>query len=356
MPIESATYINQLAEVNPPGSDLKLQGDDQIRLIKSALLNTLPTFNAAILASVDELNTTVNLVKPLQAQINLKAAINSQAFTGIPIAPYPEPGAPGDQMVTVQYARDASLTPAVLPGQAGKTDWIMATDGTSANWTNVIDTNVVKPSGGVDFVTELGTENLRNKVLPGAIMTDGGTKQLTFDVSAVTPGVTRNIYLDNADTALREHREVLLGTYSVSGTYFIDIPLDTSVYSNIMLESTSITPVFSGVAVLGAQLFINGVIYNTAHYTDYDYSREVDRIPLGFTSTGVPTDFDLWLPIAGSNERQVANVEDFTSPQALNGWWIRDTSGPIGKITAVRIALNKVTGTIAGSIRVWGLK
>lgn len=47
MPLETATYIADLVETNPPSNDLKAQGDDHIRLIKAVLKNTFPGANAA---------------------------------------------------------------------------------------------------------------------------------------------------------------------------------------------------------------------------------------------------------------------------------------------------------------------
>lgn len=56
MSLESATYINQLVRTNPNGSDPKGQGDDHLRLIKGALLNTFPNVTGPITASNAELN------------------------------------------------------------------------------------------------------------------------------------------------------------------------------------------------------------------------------------------------------------------------------------------------------------
>jgi hypothetical protein len=53
MPLEVATYIRDLINANPPGTDQVSQGDDHLRLIKSTLLNTFPTLcgpNLALLA------------------------------------------------------------------------------------------------------------------------------------------------------------------------------------------------------------------------------------------------------------------------------------------------------------------
>ena len=51
MALESATYINQLVDTNPLGSDVISQGDDHIRLIKKVIQDSLP--------DVDQVATTI---------------------------------------------------------------------------------------------------------------------------------------------------------------------------------------------------------------------------------------------------------------------------------------------------------
>lgn len=51
MPLETATYINQLVSTNPAGTDGEAQGDDHLRLIKACLQATFPNFTAAALNS-----------------------------------------------------------------------------------------------------------------------------------------------------------------------------------------------------------------------------------------------------------------------------------------------------------------
>lgn len=47
MPLETPTYIMDLVETNPPGTDARSQGDNHIRNIKLALKNTFPTATRA---------------------------------------------------------------------------------------------------------------------------------------------------------------------------------------------------------------------------------------------------------------------------------------------------------------------
>lgn len=64
MPLETATYISQLVSTNPAATDTTGQGDDHLRLIKSAIQATFPGFTAAALASsqaaLDGVVATVN--------------------------------------------------------------------------------------------------------------------------------------------------------------------------------------------------------------------------------------------------------------------------------------------------------
>lgn len=59
MPLETATYIDDLNSSNPPGTDLLKQGDDHIRLIKAVLKSTFPNLDGAVNATPAELNLLV---------------------------------------------------------------------------------------------------------------------------------------------------------------------------------------------------------------------------------------------------------------------------------------------------------
>ncbi|ECQ1750123.1 hypothetical protein FYX41_00750 [Salmonella enterica subsp. enterica] len=57
MPIENATVISELNPDWPVGkSDFVSQGDDQLRMLKKVLQNTIPNANAAITGTPDQLN------------------------------------------------------------------------------------------------------------------------------------------------------------------------------------------------------------------------------------------------------------------------------------------------------------
>jgi molybdopterin-binding protein len=56
MALESSTYIDGLVTTNPTGTDLRSEGDDHLRLLKSTIKNTLPALTGAMTASHVELN------------------------------------------------------------------------------------------------------------------------------------------------------------------------------------------------------------------------------------------------------------------------------------------------------------
>lgn len=51
MALESGNYIGDLNSANPPGTDAKQQGDDHLRLIKTALRNCFAGFTGAVMVT-----------------------------------------------------------------------------------------------------------------------------------------------------------------------------------------------------------------------------------------------------------------------------------------------------------------
>jgi hypothetical protein len=64
MPVESATYLNQLVATNPLHTDGLDQADSHMRLIKQVLLNTLPNLNAACNCAPSDLNAITGAYTP----------------------------------------------------------------------------------------------------------------------------------------------------------------------------------------------------------------------------------------------------------------------------------------------------
>lgn len=59
MPLETASYINQLDSANPLGSDPIAAGDDHIRLIKAAVKATFPNITGPVTVTQADLNSKV---------------------------------------------------------------------------------------------------------------------------------------------------------------------------------------------------------------------------------------------------------------------------------------------------------
>lgn len=75
MPLETATYINQLDAANPLGSDAIAAGDDHIRLIKSAVKATFPNITGPVTKTQAQINN-------LATQDDLTAALSGLATGG----------------------------------------------------------------------------------------------------------------------------------------------------------------------------------------------------------------------------------------------------------------------------------
>ena len=69
MALENTTYINGLVATNPTGTDPKSQGDDHIRLVKSAIKNTFSGVTGEVTATHTELNI-LDGVTSTTAEIN----------------------------------------------------------------------------------------------------------------------------------------------------------------------------------------------------------------------------------------------------------------------------------------------
>jgi hypothetical protein len=87
MALESTTYINGLVATNPAGTDARSQGDDHIRMVKSAVKATFPNIAGAITPTHTELNYVDGVTSALQTQMDTKSPLASPTFTGNPIVP-----------------------------------------------------------------------------------------------------------------------------------------------------------------------------------------------------------------------------------------------------------------------------
>ena len=82
MGLESATYIEDLVQTNPLGTDGKSQGDNHLRLIKQVLKNQFPNLGAAaVTGTAAELNAAVAGATP-EGGIIMWAGTIAQVPTG----------------------------------------------------------------------------------------------------------------------------------------------------------------------------------------------------------------------------------------------------------------------------------
>ena len=133
MALESTTYIDGLVATNPAGTDARSQGDDHIRMVKSAVKATFPNITGAVTATHTELNlidgvtaTTAELNKMdgvtattaelnyvdgvtsnVQTQLNTKAPLASPTFTGNPIVPTQASGNNTTRAASTAFVEDA---------------------------------------------------------------------------------------------------------------------------------------------------------------------------------------------------------------------------------------------------------
>lgn len=76
MALETGTYISDLNANNPPGTDLKSQGDDHIRLLKSTIKATFPNIEGELTPTHTELNYVTGVAAAIQTQLDNKPAKN----------------------------------------------------------------------------------------------------------------------------------------------------------------------------------------------------------------------------------------------------------------------------------------
>lgn len=183
MTVENATYIDGLNPTNPPGGAPKAEGDNHIRLLKSAVKSTFPSLTGAVTAtqaelnildgatvstaelnvldgitastaelnildgavvSTAELNALEGVAGNVQEQLNAEALARAQAdvllapkaspaFTGTPTAPTAPVGTNTTQIATMAALQQAAFS-AALPAQAGQAGRFLSTDGANASW------------------------------------------------------------------------------------------------------------------------------------------------------------------------------------------------------------------------------
>ena len=144
MALETGTYISDLVVTNPTSADAKSQGDDHLRLIKSAIKTTFPLITGAVNVTHTALNYVANVTSDIQAQLNnlmsIKGVIAGQIWTGVhdftaaTISVTTQSfGDATSKAASTQFVASAAFS-SVLPGQTGNAGKFVTTDGTNASW------------------------------------------------------------------------------------------------------------------------------------------------------------------------------------------------------------------------------
>ena len=244
MGLETATYINSLVATNPVANDPKNQGDDHIRLLKSALKNTFPNIGGAVTVAATELNyldgCTQNVEDRFDGIDATKANLNSPALTGTPTTPTANTGTTGTQIASLDFVIATALS-ASLPGQTGNAGKFISTDGTNGFWSSSLDTSIVKPAVGTDLATTTGTQTLSSKTYKDPTFCDGAsdpTKKLTWNLTRVATATERIVDVYDEDVLLFTPGWRLLATVTASNSATADIEsVFSSSYDNYVIEA-----------------------------------------------------------------------------------------------------------------------
>jgi len=141
MSVETAPYINSLNTALPASNDPKSEGDDHLRVIKSAVKATFPNITGAVTVTQTDLNTVPNL-----------APKASPVFTGNPTGPTASASDNTTTLATTAMVQAALIASTgiggQLPGQSGNANKFLKTNGSVASWSDDSRIKLAPLSGG----------------------------------------------------------------------------------------------------------------------------------------------------------------------------------------------------------------
>jgi len=141
MSVETAPYINSLNTALPASNDPKSEGDDHLRVIKSAVKATFPNITGAVTVTQTDLNTIPNL-----------APKASPVFTGNPTGPTASATDNTTTLATTAMVQAALIASTgiggQLPGQSGNANKFLKTNGSVASWSDDSRIKLAPLSGG----------------------------------------------------------------------------------------------------------------------------------------------------------------------------------------------------------------
>jgi len=249
MSVETAPYINSLNTALPASNDPKSEGDDHLRVIKSAVKATFPNITGAVTVTQTDLNTVPNL-----------APKASPVFTGNPTAPTVSASDNTTTLATTAMVQAALIASTgiggQLPGQSGNANKFLKTNGSVASWSDDSRIKLAPIAGGTltDHYSHYTIAANASYTLPDITGTDSFGLIYPSNSTAVPATVTTS---DGWSVA----------TGATAGALRIVPPLSTVTAHGIWGSGVSMTPptlasiTVSGPTVLGtAQLDTNLVV------------------------------------------------------------------------------------------------
>lgn len=246
MALETTNYIRGLIRTNPTATDQKKNGDDHLRLLKTALLNSFVGFPGTVMAAGTDTGVANSYVltpdAPLLAysanmvvfwlpananggastiaisglapqsikRIDGSALVNGDIQAGNPIAMLYTGTEFRMTGVTMQYVSQLVFS-GVLPGQAGNAGKILATNGTTAFFTNTFFTAMDESEGTA--LPASSTLNLTSGVVIGNFLHVSGSA--TINLMTLPAGAARTLVFDGVNTLTNSGSLILPGGVSI---------------------------------------------------------------------------------------------------------------------------------------------
>jgi hypothetical protein len=332
MPLESASFVNQLDQTRPTSTDVKSEGDDVMRLIKSTLKNSFPNVGGAMNASQTELNRMVGATEDVQPRLSATlSAPNGETLNRLPAAASRQGGFLTFNASTGQPEVTFSIVPAntCLPLTGGTLTGPLNVNAAS---TQVVTFNTTAATGGFYPYQRSGTNYgfLGN----AADVVSGGTLD-QFAIRAqsslvfASGGATVRAQLDSA------------GNFGVGRAPGFMIDAQSSGGGVLRIRGGSASN-------QGAALFVSAPASDTAMVAIGDRATILGGTPGStgsvYTNTGVPLTFDV-----GNAERARFDINSNfiqqapTSPPSLtvNGQLVMNLTSN----TNLRISVRGTDGT-----------
>jgi len=266
MPIENATYVNDLVPTNPLGTDGADTLDQHDRLVKLAVKQSFPGFTGAIvvggttsgLVNAYTLSPTTALPSYVEnmmvvcefhlantgaATINISSLgaktiktvsgenVTSADLLGSRYTALVYDGTNFQLLAVTKNYVDQLVFEPVLPAQFGNADKMLTTDATNASWTALLKAATIRFADSTDT-----------------------TKRLAFNVSGVSTGTTRTAIVPDRNINLAGDLDVRAIT--TTGTVGI-----ADIGKLIDCTSGTFTLTFAAVATLGDEAM--GFVQNT---------------------------------------------------------------------------------------------